>query len=257
MKSLATILVFLLLFIFSTKPQPGIPVVTPPPVETEATAAPTLPPETQIADIHSPLYLEGVPVKDVVQYFSEVCLSAEFVNSGDPSFLQRWETPIRYSILGSPTEEDLATLESFCQWLNGIEGFPGIGECAADEASNLRIHFVSQEELLSIMGDNFVNTDGAVTFWYENNAIYDGIICIRNDVDQQLRNSVILEELYNCLGPIQDTDLRTDSIIYSGFSQPQALTDMDKLILRLLYHPALQCGMDSSTCQQIIEELYY
>ena len=68
---------------------------------------------------------------------------------------------------------------------------------------------------------------------------------------------MILEEIYNGLGPIQDTDLRSDSIIFSGYSTPQHLTAVDELLLRLLYHPQLTCGMDSAACQSAIRQLYY
>ena len=209
------------------------------------------------ADLHSPLYLEGVETDDVVRYWCEVCLDAEFVHAGDPSRLQRWETPIRYQILGAPTQDDMDTLESFCQWLNTIEGFPGIRQCTGDEEANLQIHFLDKDAYLALMGESFANTDGGVTFWYNNDRIYDGTIGIRTDLDQALRNSVILEELYNGLGPIQDTSLRPDSIIYSGFSQPQQLTAMDELILRLLYHPRMECGMDPEACREVIAALYY
>lgn len=230
-----------------------VPVLTDPPddVITEApTEAPTLPP-------HSELYVPGVTVEDVIAYFNEVCLNAEFINSGDPSYLQRWNAPITYRVYGEPTEEDLKRIETFSHWLNTLFGFPGIYEAGEEEYANLRIHFCDQETLIDLMGDNFYGTDGAVTFWYEEDVIYDAIICIRTDLDQHLRNSVILEELYNGLGPVQDTDLRTDSIIYAGFSEPQDLTQMDRLILELLYHPDLKCGMSAEECKAVIRSLYY
>ena len=83
------------------------------------------------------------------------------------------------------------------------------------------------------------------------------MICIRTDIDQQVRNSVIMEEIYNGLGPVQDTSLRKDSIIYSGFSQPQWLTAVDELIVKLLYHPDIKCGMDAAACESVIRSVYY
>jgi len=124
-------------------------------------------------------------------------------------------------------------------------------------AANLQIHFCDQEEMVSLMGDDFYGMDGAVTFWYADDVIYDAIICIRTDLDQYLRNSVILEEIYNGLGPIQDTALRPDSIIYSEFSEPQTLTELDELLLRLLYHPDMKCGMNAGECAAVICQLYY
>ena len=90
-----------------------------------------------------------------------------------------------------------------------------------------------------------------------DNKIYNAIICIRTDLNQTLRNSVILEELYNGLGPIQDTMLRPDSIIYQQFSQPQSLTPVDELILKLLYHPDMKPGMNATQCEAVIRKLYY
>ena len=255
--------VFLLFGCAQTPPEPGtvpptesappetVPVETLPP----ETAAPTLPPETQPE--HSALYIPGVEPADVILYFNEVVLDAEFTNSGDPSVVQKWTCPIRFILIGDCTETDLEVLTGFTQRLNTIEGFPGISRTEEMAEANLRIHFCTQEDMLQILGDHFWGMDGGVTFWYENNEIYDATICCRTDLDQELRNSVILEEIYNSLGPVQDTDLRPDSIIYSGFSQPQALTEIDGLLLKLLYHPDIRCGMTTEECEAVIRSLYY
>lgn len=215
----------------------------------------TEPPVTE--PLHSEWYIPGVGVEDVIRYFSEVCLDAEFVNGGDPSCLQRWEVPIRYRLYGDPTDTDLQTLTTFARWLNTMDGFPGIYEAEDTLSANLQIYFCTQQELIDRMGENFYGTDGAVTFWYSDDMIYNAVICYRTDLEQSLRNSVVLEEIYNGLGPIQDTSLRPDSIIYSGFSQPQALTAIDELLLKLLYHPDMRPGMNTQECEAVIRALYY
>jgi len=91
----------------------------------------------------------------------------------------------------------------------------------------------------------------------DNNEIYYATICYSDEMRQYTRNSVILEEIYNGLGPIQDTVLREDSIIYQYFTEPQDLTDVDWLILKLLYHEDMKCGMDAEACEQVIRKLYY
>lgn len=201
-------------------------------------------------------YVPGIAAEEVIRYFTEVCLDAEMINSGNPTLLQKWQSPIRYMIYGDPTEEDLASIGSMEAWLNTIEGFPGLHQTQDAAAANLRIHFCSEQEMTDLMGQQFSGLDGAVTFWYEQDVIFDAIICCRKDLDQHLRNSVILEELYNGLGPVQDTQLRPDSIIYAAYSEPQALTQMDELILRLLYHPSLTCGMNADQCAEMIRQLY-
>ena len=207
---------------------------------------------------HSELYIPDLSVEDVILYFNEVCLDAERVNFGDPSKLQRWENPIRYICDGDYTDEDKKTLDAFVDWLNTLEGFPGMQETKDSATANLRICFCEQEEYLTLIGEGFSGTDGGITFWYnEANEIYDAVIGYRTDIEQEVRNSVILEEIYNGLGPINDTQLRQDSVIYAEFSTPQSLSCVDELIIKLLYHPQMQCGMDAAACEAVIRQLYY
>ena len=253
---------FLILALFTTgcgrsEVSPAIPETAAATIPTTEATAPQEATQPAPEETAASLAIPGVPVEDVILYFNEVCLDAEIVNGGDPSRLQKWDVPIRYAVFGNPTQEDTAVLTGFVDWLNTLEGFPGMAPAEESHEINLRIYFCSQEELLSIMGENFTGMDGAVTFWYEQDEIYDATICICSDMDQYLRNSVILEEIYNGLGPIQDTSLRPDSIIYADFTQPQELTEMDELILRLLYHPGMECGMDAAECEAVIRQLYY
>lgn len=247
-------------------PAPTMPPVTEAPTVPSETTVPTEPPEATVPPEtteptkpeHSELYIPGLAVEDVIRYFNEVCLDAEFANGGDCTLLQKWDAPIAYCLYGDYTEEDYATMMRFFGWLNEVEGFPGIQATDLPYAVDLSIHFCSQEEMVNILGNNFYGMDGGVTFWYNgDNRIYDATICYRTEIDQQLRNSVILEEIYNGLGPVQDTALREDSIIYSEFSQPQALTEIDELIMRLLYHPDMKCGMTAEECETVIRQLYY
>jgi hypothetical protein len=244
----------------STQPTTTIPATAPTDAATHSTSLPTeetiMPATVPTEPIHSALYIPGVDVEDVIVWFNEVCLDAEFVNSGDASVLQKWNVPIRYMIHGDPTEQDRIVLINFVNWLNSVEGFPGMEETQDANLVNLRIYFCGPEEMINHLGDNFVGMDGGVTFWYLEDAIYDGIICYRNDISQEIRNSVILEELYNGLGPVQDTDLRNTSVIYSQFSQPQWLSAEDQVILQLLYHPSMICGMNTAECEAVIRELY-
>lgn len=232
-------------------------------VETaQAAVLETTPLETVATEVtaqeHSEWYISGLEVEDVILYFNEVCLDAEYYTEGDPSLLQKWGSPIYYTVQGSPTEEDLRILSEFVQWLNGIEGFPGMKEVQQIHESNLQIYFCDEGEMKRRMGNSFVNMDGAVTFWYDgNNVIHDAIICYRTDLAQELRSSVILEEIYNGLGPVQDSQLRHDSIISADFTQPEVLTEIDELILKLLYHPDMLCGMTAIECETVIRRLYW
>lgn len=206
---------------------------------------------------HSNFYIEGLDVDDVIMYFNEVAFGAEIINSGNPDVLQKWKDPIYYYISGEYTKKDSETLIKFIGFLNTIEGFPGIFETKELSKTNLNIYFGNKENMLAILGKEFDGMDGGVTYWYTDNVINRGTICYRTDIEQQVRNSVIIEEIYNGLGLIQDTSLREDSIIYSGFSIPQQLTKIDELLIKLLYNKDLKNGMTPSECEKVIRKLYY
>lgn len=233
------------------------------PPETTIPPVTTLPPVTTVPQttpaLHSPLYLEGVPVEDVILYFNEVCLDAEYVDGGTPELAQKWVTPITYYVDGDPTDEDLRVLNDLVAQLNSIDHFPGMVPAENPYSAVLPIHFCTKQEMNDMMSFSAQeNLDGAVTFWYNSaQEITNATICVRTDLDQQLRNSVIAEEIYNGLGPIQDTVLREDSIIYQYGSDIQTLSEMDLLILKLLYHPQIKCGMTAPQCESVIRQLYY
>lgn len=235
-----------------------VPTVTTPAITTDTSPTETTAPPASQKPAHSPYYISGLDTDRVLSYFSEVVLDAEFINSGNADVVQKWDRQISYGVLGAPTQEDRAALLAMASAVNGISGFPGMYEVSDPDSANLRIHFVSQEEMVQILGDNFYGSDGGVTIWWnDSQQIYEGVICIRTDIDQYVRNSVIKEEIYNGLGPLQDTDLRTDSLIWSGYSAPQDMTQVDRLILTLLYHPQIKCGMNAAECEAVIRELYY
>lgn len=227
---------------------------------TSEVTEPVIPVETELTKSDSGIFhVDGVYEDDIITYFNEVVLDSEFENGGDSSVVQKWSVPIKYMIHGEHTDEDLNVLTDFVDYINTIDGFFGAYEVFDEYEANLNIYFCTGDELVEKMGEstNYEMLDGAVTFWYDNNEIYSGIICYRNDIEQETRNSVIIEEIYNGLGPIQDTDIRVDSIIYSGFTTPQEITEVDDVILRLLYHPDILCGMDADECEEVIRRLYY
>ena len=185
------------------EPKPVIPETTAP----ETTVPETTVPETTVPE-HSEVYIPGVAVEDVIVWFNEVALDTEYSYGGDATLVQKWTVPIVYSLEGNATGEDLQVLEDFAAWLNTLAGFPGIRRAEIGEYVNLRIRFGDSQMILDTLGEDYVNVDGGVRYWYDDNAIYDAVICYRDDISQYTRNSVILEEIYNGLGLVQDTALR-------------------------------------------------
>jgi hypothetical protein len=258
-KSMVLVLVAMLLFSACAKADPPEK-NTEDSVEFAMAFTETTVPETTVS-IHSELYLPAYTADQILEYFAEVVLNIEYTDgTGDATVVQKWLGPIRYGIYGTPTDEDLAVLQSLFDQLNEIPGFPGIypAEYAAHE--NVSLSFLESEAFREgfshvVHGEN---AWGAAEFWYytETNELYTARIGYRTDLDQSVRNSILVEEIINTLG-ISDTVLRTDSIVYQYSNENRSLSDVDLVILKLLYDPAILCGMDAQSCAEILRERYY
>ena len=277
MNKLLCILLILLIFCgCAAGPVPTVPVTSvPETTEPEATVPETTVPETTVPETtvpettvppttlppHSDLYLEDFDAEDILLYFNEVVLQMEYTDgTGDPTVVQKWLLPIQYRIFGDPTEEDLVVLESFFAELNQLPGFPGIREAGEEDFANLTLSFLGPEEFRADFSEVVNGEDawGACQYWYytDTNELYDARIGYRTDIDQVYRNSILLEEIVNALG-ITDTERRSDSIVYQYSNDNLELSKVDWLILKLLYHPDIQSGMNAEECRRIIESLYY
>lgn len=227
---------------------------------TETAGAETAGAETAVST-HSELYLPGIEAEKMVQYFEEVVLNMEYTDgTGDATVVQKWLSPIRYRILGKPTEEDLVVLEGLFTQLNNIPGFPGIYPAEYEAQENMSLYFLEPDAFRERFSQVVHGEDafGAAQFWYytETNELHTAQIGYRTDLDQTTRNSVLVEEIINALG-ISDTVLRPDSIVYQYSNDNLHLSDEDLVILKLLYDPAVRCGMDAADCAAIVRERYF
>ena len=209
---------------------------------------------------HSEFYVPGVSADEMVVYFNDVVLNMEYSEGqGDVTLVQKWERPISYRIEGVPEHRDAQLISEFVKELNQVEGFPGI-RAATGLEQNVTISFLHDSEFVRqfshlLKGER---ADGAVQFWYYDNTndIYSGRIGYRKDATQKTRESVIPEEIVNLLG-ISDTTLRKDSITYQYSNEATEPSAVDWAIIKLLYNPKIQCGMNAAQCETVIRELYY
>lgn len=250
MKKLLLVLLICILLLSACTGEEPAPVVTEAP---QPSPEPT--PE------HSELYIPGLETEQLLEYFNEVVLDVEYSDgTGNVKLVQKWEMPLRYRIYGEPTDEDWAMLGLLFEQLNRVPGFPGIHAAQEGKAENLSISFTDgatlNESFSEILRGEWAN--GATQFWYytDTNQMYDARIGYRSDIDQASRSSILIEEIINTLG-ITDTVLREDSVVYQYSDENLTLSEIDWLILKLLYNPAIECGMDSEACRAVIEGLYY
>ena len=218
-------------------------------------------PNTDEEPQHSELYVADYSTFQILTYFEEVALNMEYSDgTGDVTCVQKWLSPIYYRLYGPYTDSDMTKLSELFTQLNGIEGFPGIYPATDTNYENLNIYFLDPNDF-TINFSSLLNGEdayGAAQFWFytDTNELHTAQIGYRTDLDQKTRDSILLEEIVNVLG-ISDSELRTDSIVYQHSNSNLELSDIDILILKLLYNPRIECGMNFDECAAIIKELYY
>lgn len=254
-------------------PEPDVfdepPVSEPPeaekPSQAEQTSPPLEPPAVEEPEpdtpLHSDLYHPDYTAEQIIEFFEEVVLNSEYSDgTGDVNLVQKWLGPIYYRFYGSPTDADKELLNDLFAQLNAIPNFPGIHYAETESQVNVMLNFLNEADF----NESFINVlqgeyaFGAAQFWYytETNEIHTARIGYRTDIDQSIRNSVLVEEIINMLG-ITDTLVRQDSVTYQFSNENTVLSDVDLIILKLLFDPSIECGMDADRCSEIIRQLYY
>lgn len=221
----------------------------------------TQPVELTTAPAHSSLYFPEHTPDQIWDYFEEIVFQMEYSDgTGNTSLVQKWLSPMYYCISGDPTDEDLAVLTRLFEQLNEIDGFPGIYPTDNRDSANLSISFLDEDAFFDEFSECINGEDayGATQFWYytDTNEIHTANVGYRTDLDQDTRTSILLEEIVNMLG-VTDTVLRENSIVYQYSNDNMALSDVDWVILKLLYSSEIACGMNAESCRPIVRELYY
>ena len=95
-------------------------------------------------------------------------------------------------------------------------------------------------------------------FFYSNYCLYDAEIGIANDVTtQEDRNHIVMEEIVGGIGLGNDHYVYSDSIIYQPWSNAQQLSEVDWLMLNMVYSPVVKPGMSYEQVRGLLLPLIY
>lgn len=173
-----------------------------------------------------------------------VCgFGSEYQGSRDA--LVRWDTPIRIYVGGKPTKADLNTLDTFLMQLAAyVPGLPNITRVSNESSANMKIYFVPLRQLGQYVPGYVSGNWGMFHYNYTSWRITNAEIGIATDkTNQKSRNHLIKEEIVGALGLANDHDSYSDSILYQPWTTTQELSEVDWMMLNMLYHPDVYPGM--------------
>ena len=196
---------------------------------------------------------------ETVDYFKDIALGFEFGNAS--RITRKWRGTMKVFVMGSPTTELTEELDKIIDELRALitddfeielvdrrgeanyEVFFGSGDeyaalypnIADAIASNWGLFFLNwdSEQYLNI-GQMYVDTERA------------------NPVEQR---HLLREEFTQSLGLARDSEEYLNSIFQSAWTRTTSYTDLDKELIRLLYHPDMTSDLSGPQVDEVLRDI--
>lgn len=175
-------------------------------------------------------------------YFKAISFGSEYGNNSN-QVIRRWNSDIRIKLNGNITSADVAFINNAIEALNELTGEKITITLTSGHNANLNLHIVDKSEFANIISSVQPNVDGYVQVLSRSNNIFKGTILISNNLSPTRRKHVILEELTQSLGLLNDSMLYDDSIFYQNYSRVTDYSIEDRAIISLLYTDAIRPGL--------------
>lgn len=209
---------------------------------TRAATTTTIAPTTTLAPTFYPA--------EAIDYFEEVAFGQEF--GGGTGEIRKWTHDVRIVVHGDPSDEDLVTLYDVIADLNTIIETIVIDIVTTD--GNFDIHFAPEPEFAAIEPNYVPVNMGFFWVWWDGGgSITDARVLISTTgLTQRERNHIIREEVTQSLGLMRDSFLYEDSIFYQGWTETQVYSELDELLIEMLYLPEIAPQMTVEGARAVI-----
>lgn len=199
----------------------------------------------------------NIDYQDALEYFKEIALKSEYGGEGSEGIIKKWEQPLKIYIMGNFTKKDYDFIKKHVTFLNNIEGIPDISFVDDINIANVTIDFITQWEISRRVNIEEIIWGYARCFWNDNYEITGAdIFVVYDKTNQRQRKHVILEELTQILGLMNDSIKYRNSIFQNEYSEITRLSSLDTLLIRMLYSSGVKPGMRGDEINDIINNWY-
>lgn len=203
----------------------------------------------------------------VERAFKHVALKKEFHDGLYP--LSKWQSPIRYWIrhdVGDITLQQQLVELHFDQ-LRDLTHL-SISQAETEDQANFTLYFTKQSRwtqlVAEIMGRESVkHTQGSLCLFgnvidQEDYSIQRAVVIIPVDLAREHGKlmACIVEETTQALGLRNDSTLSYPSV-FNDKTPEEFLSPLDVILIKLMYEPALESGMESSELTPLLQRLIW
>lgn len=202
--------------------------------------------------------------QEVVGFFNEVCLGSE---NGGAHIVRKWKTPMRLYILkDSSYTVQVATIRKVVKELNKLftDGF-NITLVNDTAKANAYLLLCADKDVKNYpkFKTEFAGVNSFNIGYFNTFAVYNKIIksavFINTSKPLAMQKSAIIEEIAQSLGMGNDTEIYPKSIFYQYKYDAKLSTftcsALDAQIIKILYHPKMQPGLNRLQTTPLINEI--
>jgi hypothetical protein len=206
--------------------------------------------------------------KELIEYFKEIALQSEY--DDNPQKVIKWKEPMRLFVQKEDEfKPQMSTIDKTINKINRLatDGFKIV--LTKDLSNSNSVLYLCKKEKVAELNPQFFkvinNIDYDIAgysyseFVTETHIIDKAIIFISSEYSLDIQEATILEEITQSLGLAFDSDTYSNSIFYKNKSEQKVrvkkYSDLDKDILRILYHPKMKPGLDSIEIDRVIKRI--
>lgn len=189
---------------------------------------------------------------EIIEYFKSIALGFEY---GEPSEItRRWEEDINLYLGGNITNENLIEINRIIDEINELITIDISLNIVNDSInSNHYLYIGSREAYNNIFPDNIVNQIGSFwTYFDSNNLFFYCRAYVDSNVSSIQQKHLIREELTQSLGLAKDSYTYMESIFQQRSTLTTEYAQIDRELIRLLYHPQMSAGLDADEVENVI-----
>ena len=195
-----------------------------------------------------------------IEYFPEIALGFEF--GGASEITRKWREKMRVFVTGSPTTALTDELNLIIDELRELitDGFE-IELVNSRQEANYVVFLGSADAYASMfpVAGNAVASNWGLFYvnWDGNHYLNTGHMYVDTQRANALEQRHLLrEEFTQSLGLAKDSERYPSSIFQSDWTRTTSYTELDRELIRLLYHPDMVSGLDATAVEALIREIY-
>ncbi|MEM8813674.1 MAG: DUF2927 domain-containing protein [Pseudomonadota bacterium] len=163
--------------------------------------------------------------------------------------VKKYTVPVRFYIYQRARKDRRAAVRRFVEDLP--RHIPGLDArlAVSPKEANFHIFIVDRADFVEsvvrdagLTGNAGRNAECLVHIWFGRRGISESRAVIVSDRGEHLFRRCLVEEVLQGLGPINDSPDLPDSV-FNDLSRHARLTEFDRTLLQMLYHPAIKPGM--------------